>query len=358
MDEKLRYVRPGLPGFTRVCRAKSTKPAHGANGFSYVDAEGAPIKDPQTLERIKKLVLPPAWTDVWICPWPNGHLQATGVDAIGRKQYRYHTTWNKTRSEKKFHRLLEFGKRLPRIRERIQEDLDRKDLDQRKVVAIALRTMEETLIRVGNTVYEKLYGSYGLTTLHTRHLTIHGGTALFTFKGKKGVRQRIELKEARLVRLLKKVMDIPGQELFQYRDEGGGHHPLDSGEVNEYLKEAAGEDFSCKDFRTWAGSVYALQLLADAEPAASAAECKRQIVEVIRQVSCRLGNTAAVCKKYYIDPQLLNAYETGVLKPFLSRLRAGGHREDATGGLHTEEKVFLAFLRRRSRTLAQAACDP
>ncbi|HTJ14244.1 MAG TPA: hypothetical protein VL547_19530 [Dinghuibacter sp.] len=345
MDEKLRYVRPGVAGYTRVRRAK---------GFVYRDETGKPLKDPETLDRINKLVLPPAWTDVWICPWPNGHLQATGVDAMGRKQYRYHVTWNKTRSEKKFHRLLEFGKRLPSIRKRLEEDLSRKELDRRKVIAIALRTMEETLIRVGNAVYEKLYGSYGLTTLQNRHLSINGGTALFTFKGKKGVRQRIELKEKHLVRLLKKVMEIPGQELFQYMDETGRHLPLDSGEVNEYIREAAGEEFSCKDFRTWAGSVYALQLLAGAEPAASAAECKRQIVEVIRQVSCRLGNTATVCKKYYIDPQLLNAYETGSLKPFMLRLRAGSHRKGTAGGLHTEEKVFLAFLQRRSRNLAQA----
>ncbi len=340
MEGKLRYVRPGAKGYARV---------RNKEGFTYTDEGGAPLEDQDALERIRRLVLPPAWEQVWICPWANGHLQATGVDTKGRKQYRYHAAWNKSRSEHKFDRLFQFGQRLPHIRKRIQADLRRKELDKPKVIAIALRTMEETLIRVGNASYEKLYGSYGLTTLRNRHVTIQGQKALFRFKGKKGVLQKIELKESHLVKLLQKVMDIPGQELFQYHDKGGGHRPLDSGEVNEYLRDAAGDEFSCKDFRTWAGSVYALQLLSGMDPYQSNAECKRQLVEVVTGVSCRLGNTATVCRKYYIDPRLIDAYETGKLEPFLQRLRSARGKSGGQNGLHREERVFLSFLQKKTR---------
>lgn len=345
MQERLRYVQPGQKGYHRIRKAK---------GFAYLDETGQPLTDAAALERIRGLVLPPAWEDVWISPWPNGHLQATGIDALGRKQYRYHADWNKTRSEKKFHRLLSFGKRLPQIRARIRADLHHRELDKQKVIAIALRTMEETLIRVGNASYEKLYGSYGLTTLHNRHVTIQGQKALFRFKGKKGVFQKIELKEAHLVKLLQKVMDIPGQELFQYHEADGGHKPLDSGDVNDYLKDAAGDDFTCKDFRTWAGSVYAMQLLSGLEPYRSAAECKRHVVEVVTDVSCRLGNTATVCKKYYIDPRLITAYETGVLEPFLQKLRSPGAAPKGKSALHSEERIFLLFLQKHAKERKRA----
>jgi DNA topoisomerase-1 len=340
MSEKIRYVKAGLAGYNRVRQGSS---------FSYTTVEGTPITDGEILKRIKGLVLPPAWEDVWICPWENGHLQATGTDAMGRKQYRYHSSWVKARSEHKYERLYHFGEKLPLIRRRIGSDLRKKALDKDKVIAIALRIMEETLIRVGNASYEKRYGSYGLTTLQSKHVKIDGQKALFQFKGKKGVLHKIELKHAALARLLQKVRDIPGQDLFQYYEEGGEHKGIDSGEVNEYLKTCAGDDFTCKDFRTWAGSVQALRLLAEAEPFDSAAECKRNMVTIIEGVAGKLGNTTAVCKKYYIHPQLFLCYEAGTLEPFLRKIRAAsqGNGHSAGGGwLHPDEKVFLAFLKK------------
>jgi DNA topoisomerase I len=337
MEEKLRFVKPGLIGYARIKKGKE---------FEYRSADGALISDHDILQRIRSLVLPPAWEEVWICPWPNGHLQATGKDTLGRKQYRYHTVWTKTRGQHKFDRMRTFGEKLPLIRARMRRDLHRQTLDKSKVTAIALRTMEETLIRVGNASYEKLYGSYGLTTLHNKHVTIQGNKAFFRFKGKKGVLHKIELKEASLIKLLQKVREIPGQELFQYYDENGDHRSLDSGEINEYLKESSGDEFTAKDFRTWAGSVHTLQLMAGFEPFDSVAECKRQLVEVIGGVACRLGNTATVCKKYYIHPLLLETYQDGRLQPFLQRVRAIPSHPPKGPGLHSAEKVFLSFLQK------------
>jgi DNA topoisomerase-1 len=336
MEGKLKYVRAGVPGYSRQ---------RGKNGFTYYDQNGKVIDDLEVLDRILKLVLPPAWEDVWICPWPNGHLQATGIDSKGRKQYRYHAAWSKSRNEDKFHKLYAFGTHLPRIRKRIQTDLKHKDLDKPKVIAIALRTMEKTLIRVGNAAYEKLYGSYGLTTLRNKHVRINGGSALFHFKGKKGVMHQVELKETSLVKMLQKVMHIPGQELFQYQDKEGNHFPLDSGEVNEYLREAAGDEFTCKDFRTWAGSVHALHLLSQLEPFQSKTECKRHIADMSAGVASRLGNTATVCRKYYIDPRILTAYESGALEPYLQRLRGMNGNMSFNKGMHQDEVIFLSFLK-------------
>lgn len=333
---KLRYVKGNAPGYTRVRKGKD---------FIYLDPAGKQVKDEEVLHRIRSLVLPPAWENVWICTWANGHLQATGTDIKGRKQYRYHTNWGKARSETKYYRLRQFGEKLPDIRKRIHEDLKHTSLDKNKVIAIALSVMEETLIRIGNASYEKLYGSHGLTTLRDKHVKISGSKAFFHFRGKKGVEQKIELRDAALARLLKKVQDIPGQVLFQYYDENGEHKGLDSGEVNDYIKQCCEEDeFTCKDFRTWAGTVNALNLLADLTPYASITECRRNIVAIIDGVAGKLGNTRAVCKKYYIHPQILNAYEAGELEPWLQQLRAKRNKP-ASGGLHADEKVLMQFLK-------------
>lgn len=330
---KLRYVKSGTAGYSRVKKRDK---------FFYLDQHGERITDEDTLKRIRGLVLPPAWEQVWICPYANGHLQATGIDTKGRRQYRYHNTWAKVRNETKHDRLLHFGEKLPQLRERIAASLRKKNLDREKVAAIALSVMQETLIRVGNATYEKLYGSYGLTTLRDKHVKIDGNTAFFKFKGKKGVMHQVTLKHAQLARLLQKVREIPGQEVFQYY-EGENHKCLDSGDINEYLKECTGEDFTCKDIRTWSGTVNALNLMADLAPFGSAAECKRNIVGIIDSVAGKLGNTRTVCKKYYIHPKLFDAYEQGLLDVYLEDLRTG-RTKDKNGELHNDEKVLLKFM--------------
>lgn len=332
---KLRYVTANKPGFTRVKRGDE---------MHYYDQHEAEIKDEEILKRIRGLVLPPAWQDVWICPYANGHLQATGIDAMGRKQYRYHTRWGQVRNETKYHRLLHFGEKLPQLRRQLKHDLKHRKLDKEKVIAVALSVMEETLIRVGNASYEKLYGSHGLTTLHNKHVTFQGSKAFFNFKGKKGVMHKIELKQAALTRLLQKVKDIPGQDLFQYYCEDGEHRCLDSGEVNEYLKTHTGEDFTAKDFRTWAGTVHALNLLADLEPFQNITECKKNVIGIIDGVASKLGNTRTVSKKYYIHPQVLSSYEDGSLSPYLELLRLQRNKP-LKGELHSDEKVLMIFLK-------------
>lgn len=318
---KLRYVSASGRGYTRMKNGK---------GVYYLDADGKKITDEAVLERIHKLVLPPAWENVWICPYENGHLQATGIDALGRRQYRYHARWAAVRNETKYYRLLQFGKMLPRIRKQITKDLRRKELDKSRVIAIALRVMEETLMRVGNAAYEKKYHSYGLTTLHNNHVKINGNEVFFRFRGKKGVMQKIALRHASLARLLKKVRDIPGQELFQYY-ENGEVRSLDSGEVNEYLKACTNEEFTCKDFRTWAGTLHALHLLAACADCETQVQLKKNVVDVIDRVAEKLGNTRAVCKKYYVHPRLIQLYENDALKSYTS------------GG--TDEKVLMKILR-------------
>ncbi|GEP94995.1 DNA topoisomerase [Chitinophaga cymbidii] len=318
---KLRYVSAAGRGYTRMKNGK---------GMYYLDASGKKIMDEAVLERIRKLVLPPAWENVWICPYENGHLQATGIDALGRRQYRYHARWAAVRNETKYYRLLQFGKMLPRIRKQINKDLRRKTLDKPRVIAIALRVMEETLMRVGNAAYEKKYHSYGLTTLHNSHVKINGNEVFFKFRGKKGVVQKIALRHASLARLLKKVRDIPGQELFQYY-EADEVRSLDSGEVNEYLKACTNEEFTCKDFRTWAGTLHALHLLAGCETCETQAQRKKNVVDVIDRVAEKLGNTRAVCRKYYVHPCLIQLYESDSLKNYTA---AG-----------TDEKVLMKILR-------------
>jgi DNA topoisomerase-1 len=283
------------------------------HGFNYLKPDGRPVTDEPTLDRIRKLAIPPAWTDVWICPSARGHIQATGRDAKGRKQYRYHERWRETRDAHKYDRLIAFGRALPRLRARVEKDLARHGLPREKVLAAVLRVMEITLIRVGNEEYAKANRSFGLTTLRDQHARIAGGKAIFTFRGKSGKQHTTGFRDRRLARIVKACQDVPGQRLFQYFDEHGGHRAVESADVNDYLREAMGEDFSAKDFRTWAGTVAAARALALCPPCASAAEAKRNVTTCVKAVAGVLGNTAAVCRKAYIHPAVLEAYEKGAL---------------------------------------------
>lgn len=329
----LRYVSDSMPGITRIKKGK---------GFCYINSDGTICKDEATLFRIRRLVLPPAWTRVWICPYEDGHLQATGYDKLNRKQYKYHPGWSNMRSETKYYRLVQFGNMLPKIREAIEKDLRKQEFCQQKVLAIVVKLMERTFIRIGNSAYEKLYGSYGLTTLRDKHVVINGSSIRFEFKGKKGVYQSIELKNRRLANLVRKCREIPGQELFQYYDDEGKRHPVDSGMVNEYLKKITGCDFTAKDFRTWAGSLCALRALREIGPAASITEMKRNIVRAIDKVSEQLGNTRAICKKYYIHPVIINTYEENCLSDYVQELDKV--EEESHGELTAEEKVLMRIL--------------
>jgi DNA topoisomerase-1 len=330
---QLRYVHSDSKGYSRQKKG---------DHFTYLDTEGKIIKDKEIISRIRSLVLPPAWTDVWICPYANGHLQATGYDFKGRKQYRYHNKWSALRNENKFDRIYAFGKKLPLLRRQILKDIRKKTLIREKVSAIALSIMNETYIRAGNTAYEKEYGSFGLTTLKNKHVNINGAKAFFKFKGKKGVTQQIAMKDASLVRLLKNVRELPGQELFQYYDEQGELRKLDSGDINNYLKEHMDEEFTCKDFRTWAGSVAALQIMSHTEDFDCDAGYKRNIVTIVDGVAAKLGNTRTICKKYYIHPALLLSYEQKKLQQVLRKLK----KYDDPKVLNTEtEKALLSFLK-------------
>jgi DNA topoisomerase-1 len=330
---QLRYVYSGTKGYSR-----QKKRDH----FIYFDAEGKRIKDRETIVRIQSLVLPPAWTDVWICPYANGHLQATGYDARGRKQYRYHNKWSKLRNENKFDRIYAFGKKLPLLRKQIIKDIQKKTLTLEKVCAIALSIMNKTYLRAGNTAYEKEYGSFGLTTLKNRHVNINGTKAFFKFKGKKGVMQQVALKDASLVRLLKNVKELPGQELFQYYDEQGEIRKLDSGDINNYLKEHMDEEFTCKDFRTWAGSIAALQIMSRTEDFDFNTDGKQNIVSIVDGVAAKLGNTRTICRKYYIHPALLQSYEERKLQQVLSKIKKNNDPKVLNAEI---EKALLFFLK-------------
>ncbi len=336
LDEAgLVYSSDSNPGISRKKTGKN---------FIYLDRKGNKIEDEKTLDRIKKLVLPPAWTDVWIAEKKNAHLQATGIDAAGRKQYKYHHDWAKQRNETKYFRLLEFGSKLPEFRKNIQKDLRRRELDERKVLAISLNMMQKTLIRIGNESYKQLYGSYGLTTLRDKHVKINGNSLKLSFKGKKGVQHEIDISDKGLARLVKKCRDIPGQELFQYYTPDGDRKSIDSGKVNNYIKEISCCDFTAKDFRTWAGTMHTLKHLAEFEYPDNQTLKKKIMLTAIDQVAAKLGNTRAICKKSYIFPALLDEYESGALQPYLKKISRSA---DFTGerGLNHDEKVLLSFLK-------------
>ncbi|HEY1022532.1 MAG TPA: DNA topoisomerase IB [Flavisolibacter sp.] len=328
------YVSDKDPGFSRQKKG---------SGFAYYEGE-ALLSDEDTLERIKKLAIPPAWTAVWICKKANGHIQATGFDQKGRKQYRYHPQWGTLRNETKFHRLYEFGKVLPSIRLKIEEDLGKKELSEEKVLATVVSIMERTFIRVGNDDYEKLYGSYGLTTLKDKHVNVNGSTVRFSFKGKKGIYHEITLRNRKLAKLVQMCRDIPGKELFQYFDEQGERHSIDSGMVNRYIKDASGGDFTAKDFRTWAGTLHILQTFCSMDAPEAQTDCKKNILAALDEVSQKLGNTRTVCKKYYVHPGIIRLYEERALDKYLKELDAI-EKEDQLSGLTSEERVLMKILK-------------
>jgi DNA topoisomerase-1 len=281
--------------------------------FTYVDQDGKKVKDKDALDRIKRLVIPPAWENVWISPYENGHLQVTGTDVKGRKQYRYHANWNKIRNQSKFYRLRRFAQALPKIRSQVDKDLNRKGLPFEKVVALVVKLIEMTNIRIGNDAYKKLYGSFGLTTLRDKHVKFEQSKAIFEFVGKKGVKHNISLESKKLANLVRQCKEIPGQELFQYYDDEGKRHSIGSADVNNYLKEITEEDFTAKDFRCWAGSVNALHQFQESEIPQTQTESRHKIIEVLDLVASKLGNTRTVCKKYYVHPTVIAAYERGTI---------------------------------------------
>jgi DNA topoisomerase-1 len=328
------YVSDSAPGIVRIKKG---------SGFTYKTPSRKAVSKTD-LERIRKLVIPPAWTNVWICTDANGHIQATGVDVRGRKQYKYHPLWTAARSETKFHRLYEFGKVLPTLRLKIEEDLSKKTLSHDKVIATVLSLMERTYIRIGGEDYEKLYGSHGMTTLKDKHVEVSGNKIRFSFSGKKGKVHEVTLKNQRLARVVKQCRDIPGKELFQYYDENGDRCAVDSGEVNSYIKEATKANFTAKDFRTWAGSLNLLRALKTVGVAASDAEKKKNLVAAIDEVSRKLGNTRTVCRKYYIHPKLIELYEQDGLQKYIKEvddIELPDHQTDLT----SDEKILLKILR-------------
>lgn len=310
--------------------------------FSYYK-NGKKISSQEEIDRINKLVIPPAWENVWICALENGHLQATGIDAKQRKQYRYHPLWNALRNHTKFYRMLQFGYALPKIRLQVEQDLSLKQLEKRKVLAIALSLMERTNIRIGNNVYEKLYGSFGLTTLKDKHVTIKGQHMHFSFKGKKGVYHDIDLKNKKLAKAVQNCRDIPGKELFQYYDEDGQRHAVESGMVNDYIKEISGEDFTAKDFRTWSGTVNALIAFKEIGEAESDKEYKLKVKAALDAVAQQLGNTPTVCKKYYVHPLVINLYENKSITKYLNELDEI-EEDDGKSGLTKEEQIVMKIL--------------
>jgi DNA topoisomerase-1 len=328
---RLVYVSDKSEGITRVRSGK---------GFVY-KYKNKRLTDKKQLERIRALVLPPAWTDVWICAIPNGHLQATGKDVMNRKQYRYHSRWNELRGETKFERLLALGKVLPILRKKVQKDLSTPGLSKNKVLAAVIMLMERTGIRIGNEVYERLYGSFGLTTLKDKHAEIKGGEVKFSFRGKKGVEHCVTLKNKKLAKIVRHCRDIPGQELFQYLDEDGKRQSIESGMVNDYIREIAEAEFTAKDLRTWCGTITALNALAEAGAFDTATQAKKKIVEVLDKVAEQLGNTRTVCKKYYVHPALLNLYEDGKLEQWMVKKKTGGVK-----GLYAEENILMQILKR------------
>ena len=327
------YVSDTAPGITRVKKG---------DAFLYL-LNNQPLKDDEELQRIKSLVIPPAWENVWICPLSNGHLQATGLDKLKRKQYRYHPLWNALRNHTKFYRLHEFGKVLPTIRLQLEKDLALPGLPVEKVLATVVSLMERTHIRVGNNLYEKLYGSFGLTTLKDKHVHVNGAHLRFTFRGKKGVEHDIDLKSKKLAHIVKQCRDIPGKELFQYYDEEGNRKSIDSGMINNYIKQICGGDFTAKDFRTWAGTVQALITFKELGFFDTDAETKKKIVEALDMVAKQLGNTRTVCKKYYVHPLIITLYESKELRKYIDSLDSIEQNDNKTD-LTPEEKLLMKIL--------------
>jgi DNA topoisomerase-1 len=331
----LEYVNDGEPGLRRQRRG---------TGFTYLDSNGKTVRDPYALARIRSLAIPPAWTDVWICASENGHLQATGRDAKGRKQYRYHVDFTAIRDSAKYERLVEFAKALPAAREAIAKQMALTGLPREKVLATIVHLLDSTLIRVGNDSYARDNASYGITTLRNSHVKVAGGELRFQFKGKSGKSWRVTMRDRRVAKIIRSCQELPGQHLFQYLDEAGNAFRITSTDVNEYLRTLTGCDVTAKDFRTWAGTVLAANLLQETGRADSVTAAKRQIRAALQQVAARLGNTVAICRKCYVHPSVLEAYAAGELS-----LRRLAQKE---GALRPEERATLRFLQRRLKSQA------
>jgi DNA topoisomerase-1 len=344
---KLRHVSDEMPGITR-------HKAH--NGFDYRLPDGELVRDLETLKRIRSLAIPPAWTGVWICLHPNGHLQATGRDKRGRKQYRYHPRWREVRDESKYGKMLIFGRVLPRIRERVEADLRRRGLPRERVLAAVVRLMEVTLFRIGNDEYAKANKSYGLTTLRDRHVAIDGSHIHLNFRGKSGIRHETDITDRRLARIIKDCRDLPGYELFQYLDEDGNRHTVDSADVNDYLREISGEEITAKDFRTWAATNLAALALQEFELFDTEAKKKRAVVRAVEKVAKHLGNTPAICRRCYIHPAIFDGYLDGTLLTTLAERTQAYLAENVTG-LSPEEAAVAAFLRLRLGELGKELRD-
>jgi DNA topoisomerase I len=333
----LRYVSDRMPGIRRK---------RGGPDFVYLDPDGRPLRTPDDLSRIRSLAIPPAWTDVWICPRANGHLQATGRDAKGRKQYRYHPRWRTMRDETKYGRMTAFAEALPGIRRRTEGHLRLPGLPREKVLATVVRLLEATLVRVGNEEYARDNGSFGLTTMRGEHADVNGTSLRFRFRGKGGKEHDVDVRDRRLARIVRRSQELPGEELFQYLGDDGEPRTIASGDVNDYLREISGQDFTAKDFRTWAGTVLAALALEEFEAFDSEAQAKKNVVAAIRTVAERLGNTAAVCRKCYVHPAVIDTYMDGGIARALRR-RAEREMTESLHELRPEEAAVLALLRQR-----------
>jgi len=346
LPEELEYVSDDLPGLRR----RKTR-----TGFRYVDARGKPVRDDGDVRRIRRLAIPPAWTDVWISPSASGHLQATGRDARGRKQYRYHALWREVRDQAKYEHVLDFGAALPALRRKVDEDLKASGLTRDKVLATVVRLLELTLIRVGNEEYSRTNKSFGLTTLRKRHIHVDGSKLRFEFRGKSGKQHRLSATDRRVARIVKRCQELRGQQLFQYIDGAGDTHRVTSDDVNAYIKDATGGDFTAKDFRTWAGTVLAALALNELEPVGehTTVGTKKDLVRVVEAVSQHLGNTPAICRKCYIHPAIFDAYTEGDLLDALACDDAAVAADDCD--LTPQEAAVLELLRKRLKAQAKAA---
>jgi DNA topoisomerase I len=334
---RLRYMTGEEPGITRQKAGKS---------FHYLDAAEKRITDEDEIERIDLLRIPPAWTDVWISPYANGHIQATGRDAKGRKQYRYHARWTDRRNLVKFSRMIAFGKALPHLRKCLDHDSKLPGLPREKVLATVVTLLDTTHIRVGNVEYAKSNQSYGLTTLRDKHVDVKGSTLQFHFRGKSGKEHTVDIQDKRLARIVQRCKAVPGQNLFQYLDEDGNKHPVTSGDVNDYLREITGEDFTAKDFRTWSGTLLAIMAFRECEPCETFNQAKKQVTATIKQVAEALGNTPAISRKYYVHPLVIEAYQDGTLTDALQHLKPPKHKN----ALHPEEHLVIEVLTKLENT--------
>jgi len=338
----LRYVTDSSPGITRQ---------RFGTGFKYIDPRGKRLRSAEVLRRIQSLAIPPAWVDVWISPSPDGHLQATGRDARGRKQYRYHPRWREVRDQTKYDRMMAFGRILPSLRETVENDLMQPGLPRAKVIATVVKLLETTLIRVGNEAYARENKSFGLTTMRNKHVKVRGTRIRFEFRGKSGVDFELDIHNRRLAKIVKRCQELPGQELFQYVDEEGQRRSIDSSDVNAYIREVTGDEFTAKDFRTWAGTVLAARAFQEVKRFNSKAQAKRNIVKAIETVAKRLGNTRAVCRKCYVHPAVVNSYLDGTLVSTLGQ-RAKREMAGSLSDLAPEEAAVMAILEQQLKAEA------